>query len=229
MTNSMLFLIFALQLAITAVGYSQTQLSSEVKLGLSYTLKFNGVAKDLELTQEQNERLIGLWVEVETKLGHAFQNYKANYSPRFSEEKQDELKQELAAKIDDVRKTEMERLNEVLVPQQLKRLNQIRFQILKRNSDGLQALVDELRLTQDQVSQIKKVKAKLKATLRELQQYARKEQLSPNELAEEVQALRKQHQEDLLAVLSTTQRSKLKGLEGEPFEVQTGTPKKADD
>jgi len=229
MRNSMRLLVFVLHLAIATVGYSQTQLSSEVKLGLSYTLKFNGVARDLELTEEQNERLMGLWVEVEKKLEDAFQNYKANYSPRFSEEEQDELKQELATEIDNVRKTEMDRLNEVLLPQQLKRLKQIRFQILKRNSDGLQALVDELRLTQNQVSQIKKIKATLKESNRKLQQSARERQLTPNELAEEVQAIRKQYQSDLLAVLSATQRSKLKELEGAPFEVQTGTPKKEDD
>ena len=225
---SVAFVLF-LQIAFTSVGFSQQKLQSEVKLGLSHTLSFKGVSEDLELTDEQKEKLFGLWTEVQTKLEHAFREYKANYSPRFKGEALKELNDQLADGIKEVREFELERLEEVLLPQQMNRLQQIRFQILKRDSDGLQKLNRELSLTKDQISQINKVKVKLKGTLRELQQYSREEQLTPNEIKEEVAAVRKENREKLLAILTSTQRSKLKQLEGEPFEIQIGTPKKKDD
>jgi hypothetical protein len=123
----------------------------------------------------------------------------------------------------------MKRLNDALISNQVERLRQIRFQILKRNSDGLQGLGKELSLTKDQVRKIKGVQQGFKNTLLEMRKYARDEQLTPNEVKEEVAAVRKETEEKLLEVLTSTQRSTLERLEGDPFVVQTGKPKEKDD
>lgn len=224
-----IFIVFVLHLAFTSFGVAQKELGSEVKIGLSYVLKYNGVAQDLELTDNQKEKLMGLWVEVETKLEHAFRDYKANYSPRFSDEEQGILRGELEAQIADIRDIELERLRDALKPDQFERLKQIRFQILKRNSDGLQGLVTELSITEDQIRKIKGVQKGFNETLLELRQYAREQQLTPNEIAEEITGLRKVNEEKLFEVLTSSQRSKLERLQGELFVVQTGTPRKEDD
>jgi hypothetical protein len=229
MRASIFILVFVLHVAFTSFGFAQKELGSEVKIGLSYVLKYNGVAQDLELADNQKEKLTGLWVEVETKLEHAFQDYKANYSPRFSDEQQEKLKGELETQIADIRVIELERLKDALIPDQFERLEQIRFQILKRNSDGLQGLVTELSITDDQIQKIKGVQIGFKETLLELRQYAREQQLTPNEIVEDVAGLRKENEEKLFEVLTSTQRSKLERLQGELFVVQTGTPKKEDD
>jgi hypothetical protein len=204
------------------------QLNEEMKLGLSYVLSFKGVAQDLELSDTQNEKLMGLWLEVKMKLEREIQDYQANFSPRFSPAERGEMETALKTRIEEIRQLELDRITDVLLPDQLKRLRQIRFQILKRDSDGMQTFIKELDLTPVQIAKIKQAKTTLQETIKELRGYAGQEQLTRNEITEEILLIRKKAETDLLEILSADQRKKLNDLEGEPFEVQTGKPKATD-
>lgn len=210
--------------AASPCATAQRQLVSEVQLGLSAMLKFNGVARDLELVQEQHDQLDGLWVEVEMKLEYAFKEYRDNYSPRFSPDEQQRLADDLEAAIEEVRAFEMERLEEALLPAQLDRLKQIRFQVLKQNSGGLQGLAKELSLSDEQIAKLKSIQASYRQEMVELKQRAVVEQLTPRETREDVAAAKANHQEQLMDVLNFSQQAKLKRLQGSPFHLQTGTP-----
>lgn len=220
----MLFVLLV-PMSLPANSFGQWQFNNEVKLGLSYILSFKGVAKDLELSEEQTDQLIGSWIEVKSSLERAFRNYQANFSPRFSAEEKKDLETALADEIKKIRESETEKLTKVLLPHQLARLKQIQFQILRRDGDGMQGLADALKLTKDQIKQLKTLKTDLAKSIQKLRNDARKDQLTPNEVKEKLEAIQSQSKKDVLNVLSALQRDALRKLEGEPFELQT-TPAK---
>ena len=218
-----------LLLAICTDAHSQTDLQAESRFGLSAMLRYKGVRQDLKMSDQQYEKLLGLWSEVEHKLTIEFRAFKKGYSERFSEEKKKALQGELMIGITQVREFESERLEAVLNSQQIKRLEQIRFQVLQREQQGAGQLIEALELSSRQLTQFEKFQEECKTRLSEFQQNARRKQLTENEMAEELQSLRKEFEEEMLEILTVSQRNKLKDLQGKPFEFQVGKPKQKSD
>ena len=218
-----------LLLAFCSDTYSQTDLQAESRFGLSAMLRYKGVRQDLKMSEQQYEKLLGLWSEVEHKLAMEFRAFKKGYSERFSEDKKKALRGELMIGIAQVREFESERLEAVLNSQQIKRLEQIRFQVLQREQKGADQLIEALELTSRQLTQFEKFQKECKSRLSEFQQNARRKQLTENEMAEELQSLREEFEEEMLEILTVSQRKKLQELQGEPFEFQVGKPRQKSD
>lgn len=225
-TKLFFLLTLGLHLLFASKSLAQPRIDQEAKLGLSYVLSFKGVAKDLELSESQNDQLIGSWIEVKRNLETAFRNYKMNYSPRLSSEEKRELENSLAEEIKKVRENETKKLDKVLLPHQVERLKQIQFQILRRDSDGMPGLAEALKLTKDQLKKFKSLKTELAKSIQNLKREARTEQLTPNEVMEKLETIQSQSSKDVEKVLSDEQRRKLKKLEGEPFKLHTAATQK---
>jgi DNA repair exonuclease SbcCD ATPase subunit len=220
-----LMMALLIVLACASIGYAQPKMQHEFKLGMSYALKFKGVAEDLKMTEDQVGNLVGLWSEVQNRIELQFRDYQNEYSPRLSEAKQQEIKQQLLDGIAEIRKFETERIESVLKPEQIDRLKQIRYQALERENDGIESLAKELELSSAQIKELEQCKKEFAVALQDLRNHARKEQLSTNELRDELKNLQVQLNDEVLKILTASQRNKLKSLQGEPFEFQTGKPK----
>lgn len=229
MKTAPILLKVILILAFCSDAYSQTDLQSESRFGLSAMLRYKGVREDLKMSDQQYEKLLGLWSEVEHKLAMEFRAFKKGYSERFSEDKKNALRGELMIGIAQVREFESKRLKEALNSRQIKRLEQIRFQVLQREQQGAGQLIEALELSSRQLTQFEKFQKECKTRIAEFQQSARRKQLTENETAEELQSLREEFEEEMLEILTVSQRKKLQELQGEPFEFQVGKPKQKND
>jgi hypothetical protein len=116
-------------------------------------------------------------------------------------------------------KVEKTRLAEILLPNQMKRLNEIYIQQL-----GTRALDDadvsaELKVTDEQKASIAKIREESQAQMRELFTAAGDDREAARE---KFAAARKATDEKLLAVLTADQKAKLDELKGKPFELPEG-------
>ena len=204
------------------VSASHAQLDRESQLGMSYILGLGGVNQELEMTDEQGAALAGLWFKVQDELQREYMEFRNSISSNTPPEKRKELEQKLASGLEKIRQEESKRIEQVLFEHQIERLTQIRFQYVQRNSEGMQTLKDDLELTDKQISDIKKVAETLKRNLYDLQVKNRENSLSRNELMASIAQARKQSERELLALLTDSQRKKLKEFEGEKFEFRTG-------
>lgn len=110
---------------------------------------------------------------------------------------------------------EKEKLSEILLPHQMKRLEEIYIQTM-----GMRALQDSeiaatLQITEAQQEQMRQAQQQVFEGMRDLfTPGADREQMR-----EKMQALRKQAEEKVLAVLSADQQQQFADMKGKPFEM----------
>lgn len=201
----------------------QTSSDQELKTGLSNVLRMSGIAREIEMTSEQNDQLLGLWLEAKFKLDQAYSRFKQEFSESLPDEQKADIKAELSDAVAQVRKLEAERLEGALTEAQLRRLKQLRTQYIVKHV-GMAELTKELKLTADQNRKIKQVAEELKNEIAEVQAKQRTDPLSRSELAEIARAIRASSEKKLKGVLTETQRRKLSRLQGEAFDFKTGRP-----
>ncbi len=158
------------------------------------------VQKDLELVDDQMKRINDINKEFSKQIQDQMKNMHGQdgvFSPDHAKD--------LGQMIRDLKEQQKAQLNEVLLPQQLDRLNQValQMQMKSRGMGGLLAgkLAAELGITADQTKRIKE----------------RQKQLQ-KELEEKIANLRDEARQTLLEELTRDQRKKLEELIGEKFE-----------
>jgi len=125
-----------------------------------------------------------------------------------SQEEREQRMAEVREKMEKQR-TEMEgKVKEILLPHQIKRLEQIQVQTRMRwagtsGALGSEELAEKLGITEEQ-------REKLQAKQEEVQK----------KLAEKIAKARQEAQDEILSVLTPEQVKKIKDLIGEPFEMQ---------
>jgi Spy/CpxP family protein refolding chaperone len=138
-----------------------------------------------------------------------------------SEEERERMREEFRKRAEERAKLEKEKLAEILLPHQLKRLNEIYVQVL-----GVRALQDadvanELKITDKQKKDMEEAQAAAResmgAEMRELFQSGDREKIQAK-MAE----LRKKSDEKVLAVLTAQQKKKFEEMKGKPFELPEG-------
>ena len=218
------FLILA-----TAVNSAFAQHShKELQLGLSYTLSLGGVYEQLEMDQNQRYALDDLWLMTELGLKSEIQKFQASYSETLPESEIALLKSEFQKEVQKIRDNESERINSVLSGKQVDRLKQIRFQFLSRNGDGMTGIKDVLGLSDGQIRKIEDLKTSAQTKVSKMNHESRELKIPQADIASHLQQIRKVFEEDLIGILTTSQKQKLKSLQGEEFEFQYG-PKKVDE
>ena len=203
-----------------AEGHSQTR-HEESQVGLSSILSLGGMRKELEMSDEQANNLMDLWITTSDELKSKLDQFARQAGGLISEEKRNELEEELKQAIKKVRDKELETINAVLLPHQVKRLKELHVQYAKRNSGGFQTIADQLDMDAAQKEEVVQVGISLKTKTRELYGKVRDGELSQAEFKIQLQTLQKETEDELLSILTPTQRKKLKELEGEKFEFQT--------
>ena len=218
----LLFLTLSIQFILVALASGQQNVQQEPQLGLSYILTLAGIQKDLDMTEEQANDLSDLHFDVRDSLQSEVRKLARNTSPKLPAKKQLEIKKEFETAVEKIRDDETKRIEAVLLPHQIKRLREIRFQHLRRSHTGLEAMASDLELSGTQISKISELNNALQTEVRNLSKSARTEGMTRATFAERVIELRQQLEEDLLAVLTPAQQKKLK-------EFDFVTRKKKDD
>lgn len=167
-----------------------------------------GVQKELNLTDEQKDKIKEAAQPVQEKMRSAFQGLQ-DLSPDERRTKMQELQKEMTAASTEA----MKNLKGVLKPEQEKRLHQIEFQ-----QQGLRAfadpkVADRLQLTDDQKSSIKTI---ISDQTKEL------EGLTGRERFTKMAELRKEGMEKAMGVLNDKQKTEWKEMTGAPFQMQFG-------
>ena len=226
------FLLFAL-VSFLFSSICDAQLEKENQLGLSYMLSFGGVEGELQMTAEQSEELVGYSMNVQAELRQAFENFGKEFSRNLPGDEQDALKNELKDAIEKIRDKEQARLNDVLLPSQVKRLKEVRIQFFQRHhSDGLEAIRKELDLSSKQVSRMKNIREDFQQKIKQMraansggekddESDKPKITLTPRELNAKIARTKEEAKTGLMAVLTGKQQQRLRKLEGEKYEFQT--------
>lgn len=161
-------------------------------------LKLPQFKKELELLDDQVEEIMMIQEEMRTQTREIFKD--AN----FNRDAAQVVREAHSA----IRKQTEERLEEVLLPHQLKRLKQLQFQMLLRsrgaNSLTSGALAETLKMSDEQKAEL-----------------AEKQKESQAKLQEEINQLRKKYQQEVLEdVLTKSQLRDLKKLIGDQYDVK---------
>jgi len=158
-------------------------------------LRSEQIRDELEVTDEQWDDLQQLQRDMMGEMRNMFQ------------EMRDMDEDERADFMKEVTEDIQAEIGEILLPHQTKRLKQVSLQqSMRRGTGGLlrnQAVIDELDLSDSDIE-------KLEEKNEEVQK----------ELNEKIAKMRKQAQEEIFSVLSKEQRSKLKEMMGDDFEMQ---------
>jgi len=238
-----LFLIAMLTI-VTSESSDAQDFSRERVLGLAHILGHGGVKAELDLSNEQLERLIGYGVSIDGKLQDAFSKFSREYNPRFSDSQLEQLKLQLADDIQTIRDNERERIESVLLPEQLRRLHEIRTQYFRRiHNQGVEMLGDDLNLSQEQIGKIKEARTKL---VQRIQKHAAGFGRGPREplgaisadeipdsaepaapiltraeLMEIVEGEKAKTRQEVFRILTARQQAQLREMEGEEYTFQT--------
>jgi Spy/CpxP family protein refolding chaperone len=164
------------------------------------------VQKELDLLDEQVEDLKAIRDESRDIFRNAFSGMREKFS-NTSPEEREEMMKEIRAKIDEEMKTVTKKMEDVLVPHQLERLEQIVLQQTMRRG-GTSAMVDnesfreKVGLTDDEAEKLKEKEAEVQ-----------------KELEEEIKKLREEARDKILSVLPAAKQTKIKEILGDAFEM----------
>jgi hypothetical protein len=169
------------------------------------------VKKDLELVDEQTQKINKIRTDLQKQTSEMYKK-TSGLSREERMKKYREMNEELAEKIEN-------QIKEVLLPEQMARLEQISLQMKLRSYYGLgqtlsgDDLVEALDISERQKKELLEVQQKVQQEMRE----------KINEFHAKIRA---EAQEEILKVLSKKQRDKLEKMKGEKFEYtyQTHRP-----
>ena len=169
-----------------------------------------GVQKELKLTDQQTSKAEAVAREVREKYHGEF----AKVEDLDAQERSEKTAEIVRTMTSETNKG----LADVLKPEQMKRYRQIQLQQLGLRAFTEPEVQSKLKLTDDQVGQIRRINAVFQGQRRALSQGGgggNREEMRKKEAT-----LGKESLDKALAVLSADQKQAWKDLTGEPFEVQ---------
>ena len=162
-------------------------------------LRSEVVQKELELVDDQIDKLRDLGEEMRNAMREVFQGIDFR---NMTEEDRNALREKMREATGDIR----EKLEEILLPHQRERFQQLQLQAQMRGGTaralGSEAVREALGISEDQVNELRE-----------------KAEQANRELNEKIQKLREEARTELLeSVLSKEQLAKFEELLGEPFQ-----------
>jgi Spy/CpxP family protein refolding chaperone len=180
-------------------------------IGLSRALMLNkGVQQELKLTDEQAQRITVISKDMQRRQREEMT--KLSGLPPGPDRRQ-KIQDLIRTVNDDFRKN----IDDVLTPEQVKRLDQILLQRAGVNTFTTPRIVKALKLTDDQKVKIREIEEELGKSLRET---VPDDQKRLGDASEMVAELRKLANEKALDVLTDAQRKAWLELTGKPFVVK---------
>lgn len=167
--------------------------------GMGMLLRMPEVREELGLLGDQEDQLRELGDELRDRFREEMRGMR-------DQMRDPDAREEVFARLEELRGEAEERLGEVLTTEQLTRLKQINLQ-QQMQGGGARAilnpqLAEKLGITDEQRDQLRE-----------------KAQEVQRELNEKIQQLRKEAQDEILEVLTTEQRSQLEQMLGDSFDV----------
>jgi Spy/CpxP family protein refolding chaperone len=117
-------------------------------------------------------------------------------------------------------KQEKAKLAEILLPNQMKRLNEIYIQQLGTRAFDDAEIAGELKITDEQKASIAKVREDSQAAMREL--FTAGAGADRDAIREKMTAARKESDDKIVAVLTAGQKAQWEEMKGKPFEMPEG-------
>jgi hypothetical protein len=183
--------------------------------GVVALLENEGVQKELKLDKDQTDKVKEAVQKVRDK-------YK-DQTDKLRDLSQEERRQKGQELTQTISQETLQSLNDVLKPDQLKRLKQIELQQVGAQAFARPDVQKALNLTADQQEKIKTISDDAAKEMRQLFQQNRgnqggNQQGQPNRLA----SLRKETMDKVQAVLTDDQKKAWKDMTGDSFEVARG-------
>ena len=171
------------------------------------------VQEELALSDEQVEQVTTLAEDFREQMRTRMQEARAELQQLSQQERFERFE----AMVREMDAEAREQLREVLKPEQLHRLMQIRLQQAGVMALGEPPVRERLKLSDEQSKKIDEILASFRSDLQSMMQEARQQQTPPD--PEKFLELRRKHREEALAVLTDEQKASLEELQGEPFEL----------
>lgn len=165
------------------------------------------VQEELDLVEDQIEDVKEISDESRQMMRDAFSGMREKFAD-MSREERDEMMTTIREDIKEKMKGVDGKLEDVLVPHQLERLDQIILQNSIRRGGTASALQNEA------------VREKLGLTEDDAEKLKEKEEEVKKELEEKIKQLREEARDVILSVLSSEQQKSIKEMLGESFELQ---------
>lgn len=171
-------------------------------MGVQFLLRSEKIQKELELTDDQKAELQKIAEQAREKMREAFQSGQRD-PQRFRQLMEETNKA----------------IQNVLLPHQQKRLNQIQLQL-----GGIAAAVEredvrkELAITEDQLAKIREARDKVREELRG-QRPQQGERPDPAQMRERFREMRQKVEEAVLSVLTDEQKEKWNDMIGEKIDI----------
>lgn len=186
----------------------------QMALGL---LRVEEVRAEVELMPDQEEAL--------KKMGEQGRPERPDFN---FQEASEEERQEFFAKMQKQREEQnvkmQEQLEEILLPDQFDRLQEIAVQVLDVNALTVKEVTEELKMSESQSEELKEVQTKLRDEMR-----AKMGEIfqgggggDRDAMREKFAQLREENNKKVLDVLTSEQRSDFEKMKGEKFEIPEG-------
>lgn len=170
------------------------------------------VREEIELIEDQQTQLTEFAESLRDEMRGQFEGLRdlpeGERRERF-EAAQAEVTEKVRAKVE-----------EVLLPHQIERLEQIQLQLRGAGAVAEPEVAEKLGLSEDQISEIETLRDELRAEAQQIFQRPAEGQAPDREgMAERFRQFREESQEKILAVLTTKQREQFESMQGEPLEI----------
>ena len=166
--------------------------------GMMRLLQNEQVREELQLVDDQMEEFEELQQELQDEMRSMFEGMRD-----LDRDERRQFFEDVRGKMEEKTKEYEKRMNEILLPHQVKRLKQIEMQMGNRGGIANNSrLIEELGLEEGDVEKLKEKAAEVQ-----------------KKLDEKIRKLRQQATDEIISVLSSEQQKKFKELMGEQFNM----------
>ena len=206
--NRSMLAVFILTIALTS-----SQSSAQIRgggpggmMGDSPLMLINdeNVIEELELVEDQVEALNGLQSDMRNVFRESFSGMRSRF--REKDVDRESLMAEIREKIQAQMGAVETELNEILLPHQVARLDELHFQ-MQASRSGTEGMLSNPR-----------VKERLGLTDEQIQKIKDKAEEVKTNLDAEIKALRESAKEEILSVLTSDQQKQIKEMMGDSFD-----------
>ncbi len=209
------FMIAVVALALCTGAFAQGRGGGMMRMGggdPTMLLRRGDVQKDLGLTDDQKTKLTSIQDKARADMQAFFQaNSGGGERPDF-----EKLRPQMEKMRSDIKK----QVDEILTPDQVKRLGEISIQLGGNRAVLRKEVQEQLGLTAEQREKLKDLQSKEQAAMQELRDKVQNGDVT----REQMRTLRTKNgkiMDDMIGkILNDDQRSKLKALGGKPFEAE---------
>ncbi len=193
--------------------------------GLFGLLRIEEVQKEIELLDEQQTQIEEYTNELRAQRGGPEGRERPDFRSMSEEERQKAF-EDMRKRMEEHMKASNAKLKEILLPHQVKRLEEIALQRRGVNALSDPEIAEKIGLSDSQKKELEEAQAANRETMiargRELFQRGR-ERPDREKVREQFNKLREEADARLLAVLTPDQMKKFEELKGEPFEMPERT------